>query len=80
MSSGVDGVKATHKIRDLLGRVAAELACKAVVKARDRLEPKEVKALLLELACADDPYSCPHGRPTLLRISKDEIERTFRRK
>jgi DNA mismatch repair protein MutL len=80
VSSGIDGVKATDGIEGLLGRVAAELACKAVVKARDRLEPREVEKLLSDLRKAEDPYSCPHGRPTLLRISWDELERTFRRK
>jgi DNA mismatch repair protein MutL len=80
ISSGMDDAKATGRIFDLLGRVAAELACKAVVKARDRLEPGEVRKLLSDLACASDPYSCPHGRPTLLRIGRDELERTFRRK
>mgnify|MGYP000987955728 FL=1 len=80
VSSGVDSIKATDRIKDLLGRVAAELACKAVVKARDRLDPKEVEELLLDLTRAEDPYSCPHGRPTLLRISRDELERSFRRK
>ncbi len=76
----MDGVKAKDEIEGLLRRVAAELACKAVVKARDQLEPREVERLLLDLADAEDPYSCPHGRPTLLRISRDELERTFRRK
>ncbi len=80
ISSGMDGVKAKDEIEGLLRRVAAELACKAVVKARDQLEPREVERLLLDLADAEDPYSCPHGRPTLLRISRDELERTFRRK
>jgi DNA mismatch repair protein MutL len=80
VSSGIDGVKATDGIEGLLGRVAAELACKAVVKARDRLEPGEARKLLSDLATASDPYSCPHGRPTLLRISRDELERAFRRK
>ena len=80
VSSGADGAEATDGIEGLLGRVAAELACKAVVKAGDRLEPGEVVKLLSDLACALDPYSCPHGRPTLLRISRDELDRTFRRK
>jgi DNA mismatch repair protein MutL len=80
ISSGMDDESAGERITDLLSRVAAELACKAVVKARDRLEPEEVARLLSDLASCRDPYSCPHGRPTLLRISMDELERTFRRK
>jgi len=80
ISSGMDDESVRQRITDLLSRVAAELACKAVVKARDRLEPEEVARLLSDLASCRDPYSCPHGRPTLLRISMDELERTFRRK
>jgi len=80
VSSRAGGVKETGGIEGLLGQVAAELACKAVVKAGDRLDPKEVDGLLLNLAQAEDPYSCPHGRPTLLRINRNELERTFRRK
>ncbi|MEW6228904.1 MAG: DNA mismatch repair endonuclease MutL [Bacillota bacterium] len=65
---------------DALGRFAAEVACKAAVKAHGALEPSEVERLLIDLARAGDPYSCPHGRPTLLRISQAELERTFRRR
>lgn len=64
---------------DWLSRFAAGVACKAAVKAHDALESSEVERLLSDLARTKDPYSCPHGRPTLLRISQAELDRTFRR-
>ncbi|MCR4401712.1 MAG: DNA mismatch repair endonuclease MutL [Firmicutes bacterium] len=60
-------------------RLAAEIACRAAVKAHSALEPPEVERLLADLAQAGDPYSCPHGRPTLVRISRAELDRAFRR-
>lgn len=66
-------------VADLLARVAAEVACRAAVKAHHALEPPEIERLLADLAGAGDPYSCPHGRPTVLRISRAELERAFRR-
>lgn len=69
-----------QNLGDALGRFAAEVACKASVKAHGALEPSEVERLLIDLARTGDPYSCPHGRPTLLRIGQAELERAFRRR
>lgn len=58
----------------------AQAACKAAVKAHDALTMEECRALLKQLAQCELPYSCPHGRPTILNISLSEIERRFGRK
>lgn len=58
----------------------ATAACKAAVKAHDKLTPEECDALIGELAKCELPFSCPHGRPTVLNISLNEIERRFGRK
>lgn len=58
----------------------ATAACKAAVKAHDRLTMEECDALIRELANCELPFSCPHGRPTVLNISLNEIERRFGRK
>ena len=55
-------------------------SCKSAVKAHDVLSEKEITDLMSELAKCDNPYSCPHGRPTFIRISSYDIERSFRRK
>ncbi len=67
-------------LQSVLDRFAAELACKAAVKARETLEPAETERLLSDLGRARDPYSCPHGRPTMLRVGRSELERAFRRR
>ena len=58
----------------------ARAACKAAVKAHDRLSPQEAAALIEQMSHCALPYSCPHGRPTMLNISLSEIERRFGRK
>ncbi len=57
----------------------ATAACKAAVKARDRLTLDEIERLVRDLAAADMPYTCPHGRPTLIHLSFSELYRKFGR-
>ncbi|MCL1981517.1 MAG: DNA mismatch repair endonuclease MutL [Clostridiales bacterium] len=55
-------------------------ACKAAVKAGSKLAAEEMRQLIFDLAKCDNPFNCPHGRPTLVRLTKDEIEKMFKRK
>ena len=57
----------------------ATMACKAAVKGSTRLDRQEMEALLDELLTLDNPYNCPHGRPTIVSMSKYEIEKKFKR-
>ena len=61
-------------------RFIATLACKAAVKGHMKLDVKEQIALIDEMVKLDNPFTCPHGRPTAYEISKYEIERRFLRK
>lgn len=61
-------------------RFLATLACKAAVKGRMKLDEQEQIALIEEMVKLDNPFTCPHGRPTAYEISKYEIERKFLRK
>lgn len=54
-------------------------ACKAAVKARQGLSREEMERLLSDLAATSQPYTCPHGRPTVVRVSGRELARWFRR-
>lgn len=54
-------------------------ACVKSVKAGDKLHIQEVKALLNDLSHTDNPYTCPHGRPVIIKMTKYEIERMFER-
>lgn len=64
---------------DVITQRMATMACKAAVKGNNRLSENEAKQLIIELMQAENPYNCPHGRPTLLVMSKYEVERKFKR-
>jgi DNA mismatch repair protein MutL len=64
---------------DLLHLTIANIACKKSIKANHLMSEAEVEGLLSDLAKCKNPANCPHGRPTLIKISKDDIEKIFRR-
>ncbi|KAJ52520.1 DNA mismatch repair protein [Clostridium tetanomorphum DSM 665] len=57
----------------------AKLACKSAIKAHDKLSPEEMKTLLEDLRYIEDPFTCPHGRPTIIKITLNELEKRFKR-
>ncbi len=61
-------------------RVAASLACHAAVRAGQTLAPEEMRDLIEQLEACETPQTCPHGRPTMLHLSADELARRFSRK
>ncbi len=64
---------------DLLLEKVASLSCKAAVKGNMRLSQLEAHELIDELMTLENPYHCPHGRPTIVSMSKYEIEKKFKR-
>ena len=61
-------------------RVAASLACHAAVRAGQGLAPEEMRDLIEQLEACEAPQTCPHGRPTMLHLSADELAKRFSRK
>ena len=57
----------------------ASMACKAAVKGNARMSVQEADALIEELLSLQNPYQCPHGRPTMITMSKYELEKKFKR-
>ena len=57
----------------------ATMACKAAVKANDRLEEVESRAMISELLKLQNPFHCPHGRPVIISMTKYELEKKFKR-
>ena len=57
----------------------ATMACKSAVKGNNRMSYKEAEVLIDELLTLDNPYNCPHGRPTIIAYSKYELEKKFKR-
>lgn len=65
--------------RDLVDELLHMISCKAAVKAGDRLSAEEITALLEHRELCQDAHHCPHGRPTSLVFSRDELDRRFKR-
>ncbi len=64
---------------EILDEKIASMSCKAAVKGNMKLSAAEVDALIGELLTLDNPYHCPHGRPTIIAMSKRELEKKFKR-
>ena len=64
---------------DLIDEKIASMSCKAAVKGNMKLSIQEVDALIGELLSLDNPYHCPHGRPTIIAMTKRELEKKFKR-
>ena len=62
----------------LMDKVAS-MSCKAAVKGNHQMSAMEAKALIDELLSLENPYNCPHGRPTIISMSKYELEKKFKR-
>jgi DNA mismatch repair protein MutL len=62
----------------LLDKVAS-MSCKAAVKGNHQMSSMEAKALIDELLTLENPYNCPHGRPTIISMTKYELEKKFKR-
>jgi DNA mismatch repair protein MutL len=65
--------------RDLLDELLHMMSCKAAIKAGDPLAPDEIVALLAQRHLAQDSHHCPHGRPTELVFTREELDRQFKR-
>lgn len=64
---------------DIITEKVASMSCKAAVKGNNKLTLPEINKLIDELLSLDNPYNCPHGRPTIISMSKYEIEKKFKR-
>lgn len=73
-----DGIT-TSMTPELIDEKVASMSCKAAVKGNNRLSAMEVDTLIGELLELDNPYHCPHGRPTIIAMTKRELEKKFKR-
>lgn len=64
---------------EMITEKIASMSCKAAVKGNQRLSMAEVEKLIEELLTLENPYHCPHGRPTIISMSKYELEKKFKR-
>ena len=78
LDSLVEGISSSVA-PDLIAEKVASMSCKAAVKGNSRLSRAEVEVLIGELLKLDNPYHCPHGRPTIISMTKRELEKKFKR-
>jgi DNA mismatch repair protein MutL len=69
----------TIDLKQIRDELAKRIACKGAIKANRNLEKDEVESLLKQLSECKNPYSCPHGRPTIISFTQKEIEKLFLR-
>ncbi|MCR4434358.1 MAG: DNA mismatch repair endonuclease MutL [Clostridiales bacterium] len=72
---GVEKSDFTENVEDIL----YTLACKAAIKANKKLDDIEIRNILKNLENIENPYTCPHGRPTIIKITRNELEKMFKR-
>ena len=73
-----DGIS-TSMTPELIDEKVASMSCKAAVKGNNRLSAQEADALIGELLLLENPYHCPHGRPTIIATTQRELEKKFKR-
>ena len=78
----LDGLSEDRSLQaapDILRDRIASMSCKAAVKGNQYLSQAEMEALIGELLTLENPYACPHGRPTIISMSRYELDKKFKR-
>lgn len=78
LDSLADGLNSNMEV-SLIDEKIASMSCKAAVKGNSKLSVAEMDSLIGELLTLDNPYHCPHGRPTIISMTKRELEKKFKR-
>ncbi|WP_162146795.1 DNA mismatch repair endonuclease MutL [Acholeplasma granularum] len=81
IESVIDQLKNTQKIdlKELRNQLAKDISCKGAIKANQQLSINEINKLESDLRNCNNPYTCPHGRPVLIKLSNQDIEKMFKR-
>ena len=75
----IDNIDEINNNYELKGEKFASMACKSAIKANDTIYEEEINSLLKQIEICKNPFTCPHGRPIFVEISKTEIEKMFKR-
>ena len=75
----IDNIGDLESSYDLKMDKIASMSCRAAIKANDKIHFDEINSLLSKMEKCENPYTCPHGRPSMVEISKKEIEKMFKR-
>ncbi len=72
-------LRGVRETPDIINKIMASVACKSAVKGGDVISREEMDKILDELLTLENPYHCPHGRPTMFSLSRTELEKKFKR-
>ncbi|WP_042274844.1 DNA mismatch repair endonuclease MutL [[Clostridium] dakarense] len=75
----IDNIDEIKNNYELKGERFASMACRSAIKANDKINTLEIKSLFEQMKECKNPFTCPHGRPIIVEISKTEIEKMFKR-
>lgn len=75
----IDNIDDINNNYELKGEKFASMACRSAIKANDKIYNIEIDKLLSQIEECENPFTCPHGRPIMVEISKNEIEKMFKR-
>jgi DNA mismatch repair protein MutL len=77
----IDNLKnlGSGKTTDVKYQSIAKMACRSAIKANDALSETEIKSLMEQIRFLQDPFNCPHGRPTIIKVTLNELEKRFKR-
>ncbi len=78
-SNILDSIRDTTAAASPLEKIIISMACKNAIKAGDSITPEETRELINRLMKTKQPYTCPHGRPTIITMSRYELEKKFKR-
>ena len=70
---------ANEKTSQLVLEKVASMSCKAAIKGNMKISAQEMEALFDEMMTLDEPYHCPHGRPTIISFSRTDLDKKFKR-
>lgn len=79
MIDDFEEVRRTNALEELRDRLMIRTACHSAIRAGDRLPMSRLRSLMAEVKAERLSFTCPHGRPTIVRLSKDELDRQFKR-
>ena len=65
--------------KDVLDEIIKDVACKGAIKANEPLTEEKMHSIISELRKSENPFTCPHGRPTIIFLNKEAIEKMFKR-
>jgi DNA mismatch repair protein MutL len=68
-----------HDTSEMIQEKIASMACKASIKGNQKISQREAEELITELLSLEEPYHCPHGRPTMIAVTRSEIDKLFKR-